>query len=84
VETAIQALLPLLLIAIAAALHFSLRLLLGTGRKETEALERHAQKHVRRFLPANEGGPAIRFTASDQEGEARFRSGKRRFRLAGC
>lgn len=72
---------PLLVMAMTAALLLTLRSTLGDGRKEAETLQRHARKHGRRFLDASAGGPAVCFDVDGHEGEARFRSGKRRFRL---
>jgi hypothetical protein len=72
---------PFLVMAMSAALLLVVRSTLGDGRKEAEALQRHARKHGRRFVDARAGGPAVYFDVDGHEGEARFRSGKRRFRL---
>jgi hypothetical protein len=77
---ATQALLPLLVIAGLAAMAVLLRTRFG-GREEADAIRQHASRHGRRFISPDEGGPSVRFDAGEHEGEARFRSGKRRFRL---
>ena len=70
----------ILIIAGLAALYFWQRA--RSGRQaEVEALQKHAVTRTRRYVPASEGGPSVRFDAGGQTGEARFRSGKRRHRL---
>jgi hypothetical protein len=70
----------LLVIAGLAAMAFLWRTRFG-GREEADAIRHHASRHGRRFISPDEGGPSVRFNAGEHEGEARFRSGKRRFRL---
>lgn len=77
---ATQAWLPLLVITGLAAMAFLLRTRFGE-REEADAIRQHASRHGRRFISPDEGGPSVRFDAGEHEGEARFRSGKTRFRL---